>query len=59
MNGFNHELDKIMATWPATLVNPLIPHNGRIRATEIPGLGMEVKPEVWTHPAAITRSTST
>jgi L-alanine-DL-glutamate epimerase-like enolase superfamily enzyme len=45
-------------TWPATLVNPLIPHNGRICAPELPGLGMEVKPEVWAHPAAITRSTS-
>jgi galactonate dehydratase len=45
-------------TWPAIVVIPLIPTNGRISAPELPGLGMEVKPEVWTHPAAVTRSTT-
>ncbi len=46
------------ATWPAMLEQPLVPRNGVIRAPETPGLGMEIKPEVWTHPAAVTRATS-
>jgi len=43
------------STWPTMLSNPLVPKNGHVQAPELPGLGMEVKPEVWTHPAAITR----
>ncbi len=46
------------STWPTMLENPLMPQHGSIRAPEIPGLGMEVKPEVWTHPAAVTRTTN-
>lgn len=45
-------------TWPAMLVNPLIPANGVIRAPKQPGLGMDIKPEVLTHPAAVTRTTT-
>jgi L-alanine-DL-glutamate epimerase-like enolase superfamily enzyme len=45
-------------TWPTMLENPLVPHNGKIRAPELPGLGMQVKPEVWTNPAAITRTST-
>src|SRR5271157_202736 len=45
-------------TWPTMLENPLVPRNGKIHAPELPGLGMEIKPEVWTHPAAITRTTT-
>lgn len=45
-------------TWPAMLEHPLMPQRGSIRAPEIPGLGMEVKPEVWAHPAAVTRTTN-
>ena len=46
------------STWPTMLDHPLLPENGCIRAPELPGLGMQVKPEVWAHPAAITRSTA-
>jgi len=46
------------ATWPAMLENPLVPHNGCVRVPELPGLGMEIKPDIWTHPAAITRTIS-
>ena len=45
-------------TWPTMLENPLVPQNGKIRAPELPGLGMQVKPEVWTNPAAITRTSA-
>lgn len=45
------------STWPTMLENPLVPRHGSVRAPELPGLGMEIKPEVWTHPAAVTRST--
>jgi L-alanine-DL-glutamate epimerase-like enolase superfamily enzyme len=46
------------STWPAMLNNPIVPRNGVVRVPELPGFGMEVKPELWTHPAAITRTTS-
>ena len=45
-------------TWPTMLENPLVPHDGKIRVPELPGLGMQIKPEVWTNPAAITRTTT-
>jgi len=43
------------STWPTLLENPLVPRNGVVRAPDLPGFGMQIKPEVWTHPAAITR----
>jgi len=46
------------STWPAMLTNPLIPKDGAVLVPELPGFGMEIKPEVWTHPAAITRTSS-
>jgi galactonate dehydratase len=46
------------STWPTMLENPLVPRNGSVRAPEVPGLGMEIKPQVWTHSAAVTRTTS-
>jgi len=46
------------ATWPTMLANPIVPSDGKISAPELPGLGMEVKPEVWTHPAAVTRTST-
>jgi len=46
------------ATWPAMLNNPLVPNGGAVRVPELPGFGMEIKPEVWTHPAAVTRTTT-
>jgi len=45
------------ATWPAMLNNPLLPKDGAVRVPELPGFGMEIRPEVWTHPAAVTRTT--
>ncbi len=44
--------------WPKMLENPLMPSEGGVRAPEGPGFGMEIKPEVWKHPAAV-RQTST
>jgi len=46
------------STWPTMLNNPMMPKGGAVRVPELPGFGMEIKPEVWTHPAAITRTTS-
>jgi galactonate dehydratase len=46
------------STWPTMLSNPLVPKDGVVRVPELPGFGMEIKPEVWTHPAAITRATT-
>jgi len=40
------------------LSNPLVPKDGAVRVPELPGFGMEIKPEVWTHPAAVTRATT-
>ena len=44
--------------WPAMLSNPLLPKGGAVRVPESPGFGMEIKPEVWTHPAAVTRTST-
>ncbi len=46
------------STWPTMLSNPLVPKDGAVRVPELPGFGMEIKPEVWTHPAAVTRATT-
>ena len=46
------------STWSTMLSNPLVPKNGAVRAPELPGFGMEIKSEVWTHPAAVTRATT-
>ncbi len=43
--------------WPKMLDNPLMPANGCISAPEAPGFGMEIKPEVWNHPAAVIQTT--
>jgi L-alanine-DL-glutamate epimerase-like enolase superfamily enzyme len=45
------------STWPTMLNNPMMPQGGAVRVPELPGFGMEIKPEVWTHPAATTRTT--
>ena len=44
--------------WPLMLANPLLPRDGHIEAPDLPGFGMEIKPEVWRHPAAVLRATS-
>jgi len=46
------------STWPTMLSNPLVPKDGAMRVPELPGFGMEIKPEVWTHPAAVTRTST-
>ena len=43
--------------WPKMLLDPIVPSNGSVSAPEKPGFGMEIKPEVWNHPAAIRRET--
>lgn len=40
--------------WPKMLENPIVPEQGTVAAPELPGFGMEVRPEVWSHPAAVT-----
>jgi pimeloyl-ACP methyl ester carboxylesterase len=40
------------------LENPLIPAVGRIVAPDLPGFGMRIKPEIWSHPAGQLRSTT-
>jgi galactonate dehydratase len=42
--------------WPAMLVNPLKPAAGSITAPDAPGFGMEIKEEVWNHPAAVRQT---
>jgi galactonate dehydratase len=42
--------------WPEMLENPIIPKNGVVRVPELPGFGMQVKPEVWKHPKAVIRT---
>jgi L-alanine-DL-glutamate epimerase-like enolase superfamily enzyme len=44
--------------WPEMLVNPLKPAQGGITAPEAPGFGMEIKPEVWSHPKAVVQTTN-
>ena len=39
--------------WPKMLENPIVPQDGCIRNPELPGFGMQIKPEVWEHPAAV------
>jgi L-alanine-DL-glutamate epimerase-like enolase superfamily enzyme len=43
--------------WPQFLAEPLTPKDGFISAPEAPGFGMEVRPEIWKHPAAIIQTT--
>lgn len=44
--------------WPKMLNNPLKPANGGIAAPDAPGFGMEIKPEIWQHPAAVVQTTT-
>jgi len=46
------------ADWPKMIRNPIVPEDGFVRAPELPGFGLEIKPDVWGHPAAITRTSS-
>ena len=40
------------------LNNPILPNGGAVRVPELPGFGMEIKPEAWTRPAAVARVTT-
>lgn len=40
------------------LENPIVPKDGHVAATKRPGFGMEIKPEVWKHPAAVVQTTT-
>ena len=44
--------------WPKMLDNPLKPASGGIVAPDAPGFGMEIKPEIWKHPAAVFETTA-
>lgn len=46
------------ADWPKMLEDPLVPKDGSVAAPDLPGFGMRVKPEVWSHPAAVTRTST-
>ncbi|MBL8212652.1 MAG: mandelate racemase/muconate lactonizing enzyme family protein [Bryobacterales bacterium] len=43
--------------WPLMLEEPLVPKDGAITAPDLPGFGMRIKPEIWSHPAAQLRTT--
>jgi len=43
--------------WLKMLENPIIPKDGTIAAPELPGFGMQVKPEIWEHPKVQRRVT--
>ncbi|HYM10364.1 MAG TPA: mandelate racemase/muconate lactonizing enzyme family protein [Bryobacterales bacterium] len=43
--------------WPKMLIDPIAPKDGYIEVPELPGFGMEIKPEVWEHPAAVRQTT--
>ena len=45
------------ADWPQMLENPMVPKNGAVQVPELPGFGMQIKPELWNHPAAVTQTT--
>jgi L-alanine-DL-glutamate epimerase-like enolase superfamily enzyme len=44
--------------WPLLLEDPLVPKDGHIQAPELPGFGLQIKPEIWKHPAAAVRTTA-
>lgn len=44
--------------WPAMLENPIVPRDGMVEAPELPGFGMQIKPEAWNHPAAVRQTTA-
>jgi len=46
------------STWHKMLDNPIVPREGAVQAPELPGFGMQIKPEVWTHPAAVAQTST-
>lgn len=44
--------------WPKMLENPIVPRNGAVEAPELPGFGLQIKPEVWKHPAAVVQTST-
>jgi galactonate dehydratase len=43
--------------WPNMLENPIVPKEGFVEATDLPGFGMRIRKDAWEHPAAVRRST--
>ena len=41
--------------WLDMLENPIVPEGGSVAVPELPGFGMQVKPEVWEHPRVVRR----
>ncbi len=41
--------------WPAMLDNPILPSGGTVAAPDLPGFGMQLKPNLWQHPKAVRR----
>ncbi len=46
------------STWPTFLANPIVPKNGHVEAPDLPGFGMQVKPEIWKHAGAVIREST-
>ncbi|HSD25851.1 MAG TPA: mandelate racemase/muconate lactonizing enzyme family protein [Vicinamibacteria bacterium] len=44
--------------WPAMLEDPIVPVDGTVAAPDLPGFGMRVKPEVWSHPKAVVHTST-
>jgi L-alanine-DL-glutamate epimerase-like enolase superfamily enzyme len=44
--------------WPKMLANPIVPRQGHAEAPDLPGFGMQIKPEIWDHPAAVRQTTA-
>lgn len=42
--------------WKEILIDPIAPKDGFITAPDAPGFGMEIKPELWKHPAAVIQT---
>jgi L-alanine-DL-glutamate epimerase-like enolase superfamily enzyme len=42
--------------WPKMLENSVVPKDGSVAAPELPGFGMQIKKEVWEHPAAVVQT---
>ncbi|MEW5974810.1 MAG: mandelate racemase/muconate lactonizing enzyme family protein [Acidobacteriota bacterium] len=41
--------------WPSLLFDPLVPRSGQVEPPDAPGFGMQVRPEVWSHPSVVRR----
>ena len=46
------------ADWPIFPDNPIVPRNSKVEVPELPGFGMQVKPDIWKHPEAVIRTST-